>query len=105
MKIIKSMLKEELKNSLAMKQGYERELAKLPHGSLVKKIIKGHVYYYLQKRENGKIRYEYKGKLSREELKSYRQIKQYKTKYRRLLSEVKRQIRFLQGSLRAKKSV
>jgi len=42
MKVIKSVLKEELANSLAMKKNYERELAKLPKGSLVKKTIKGH---------------------------------------------------------------
>ena len=46
MKIIKSVLKEELANSLAMKKNYERELVKLPKGSLVKKKIKGHEYYY-----------------------------------------------------------
>jgi len=40
--VIKSVLKEELANSLAMKKDYERELAKLPKGSLVKKKIKGH---------------------------------------------------------------
>ena len=37
MKVIKSMLEEELANSLAMKKDYERELAKLPKGSLIKK--------------------------------------------------------------------
>ena len=42
MKIIKSMLEEELANSLAMKKNYEKELAKLPKGSLIKKNVKGH---------------------------------------------------------------
>ena len=40
--IIKSVLKEELANSLRMKERYEQELAKLPRGSLVKRRIKGH---------------------------------------------------------------
>jgi hypothetical protein len=48
MKIIKSMLEEELANSLAMKKNYEKELAKLPKGSLIKKNVKGHEYYYLK---------------------------------------------------------
>jgi len=56
MKVIKSVLKEELANSLAMKRDYERELARLPKGSLVKKKIKGHEYYYLQVREKGKVK-------------------------------------------------
>ena len=47
MPVIKSVLKEELENSLRMKSDYERELAKLPKGSLIKKRIKGHEYYYL----------------------------------------------------------
>jgi len=54
MKVIKDVLKEELANSIAMKRDYERELAKLPKGSLVKKNIKGHEYYYLLVRERGK---------------------------------------------------
>ena len=33
---IKGVLKEELSNSLRMKKGYERELGKLPKGSLVR---------------------------------------------------------------------
>ena len=50
---IKGVLKEELKNSLEMKKNYERELVKLPKGSLVKKKIKGKEYYYLVERKNG----------------------------------------------------
>ena len=105
MKVIKSVLKEELCNSLAMKKDYERELAKLPKGSLVKKKIKGHEYYYLVAREKGKIRFVYKGKLSDKEVKKYKQAQQYRAKYRKLLSEVKKQIKFLEGTLRGKESV
>ena len=99
-KVIKSVLKEELKNSLAMKKSYERELAKLPKGSLTKKIIKGHAYYYLQVRENGKGRFIYMGKLLDKDIKKYEEAKQYRAKYRKLLSEVKKQITFLQKALR-----
>ena len=105
MKVIKSVLKEELANSLAMKRSYERELAKLPKGSLVKKMIKGHEYYYLQVRENGKGRFIYKGKLSDEEVQKYQEAKKYRAKYRRLLSEVKKQIKFLRTALRGKDPV
>jgi len=105
MRVIKSVLKEELANSLAMKESYERELAKLPKGSLVKKTIKGHEYYYLQVREKGKVRFLYKGKLTDEEIETYEQAKQYRAKYRTLLSEVKKQIKFLRTALRGKESV
>ena len=105
MKVIKSVLKEELANSLAMQKSYERELAKLPKGSLVKKTIKGHVYYYLQVRVEGKVKFVYKGKLSDQEIKKYEQAKQYRAKYRKLLSETKKQIKFLRTALRGKESV
>ena len=105
MKVIKSVLKEELANSLTMKKDYERELARLPRGSLVKKKIKGHEYYYLQVREKGKVRFIYKGKLSNEDVKGYERAKEYRAKYRKMLSELKKQIKFLKGILRGKESV
>ena len=64
MNVIKSVLKEELTNSLAMEKNYEKELAKLPKGSLIKKIVKGHEYYYLEVREKGRVRFIYKGRCS-----------------------------------------
>ena len=105
MRVIKSVLREELANSLAMKKSYERELARLPKGSLVRKTIKGHEYYYLQVREKGKVRFLYKGKLTGDEVEKYRQAKQYRAQYRRLLSEVKKQIKFLRTTLRGKEPV
>ena len=106
MKVIKAVLEEELANSLAMKKSYEKELAKLPQGSLIKKNVKGYEYYYLVVREQGKVRFIYKGKkVSDKEIKKYQQAKEYRAKYRNLLSEVKKQIKFLRGTLRGKKSV
>ena len=106
MKIIKGMLKEELDNSLAMKKNYDRELAKLPKGSLIKKKVKGHEYYYLVLREDGKVKFIYKGKqVSDEEIQKYKEAKEYRAKYRKLISEVKKQIKFLRSTLRGKKSV
>lgn len=102
---IKGVLKEELSNSLRMKKDYERELAKLPKGSLVKKKIKGHNYHYLISRENKKIRFIYKGKVSEVEIKKYKEIKDSRAHYRKLLSQVNRQVLFLRKSLRGKESV
>ena len=105
MGVIKGVLKEELDNSLQMKRDYERELAKLPPGSLVKKTIKGHEYYYLVQRVKGKVTFTYKGKLSAEEVKKSKVAKEYRAKYRKLLSQVKKQITFLRSTLRGKKSI
>jgi hypothetical protein len=105
MGVIKGVLKEELDNSLRLKKGYEKELANLPKGSLVKKQRKGHDYYYLLLREKGKVKFIYKGKVSAEEINKYKKIKEYRAKYRKLLSQVKKQIRFLRSALRGKESV
>ncbi|MBI4712865.1 MAG: hypothetical protein HY762_06170 [Planctomycetes bacterium] len=105
MGVLKGVLKEELRNSLQMKNDYERELAELPRGSLARKNIKGHNYYYLQMRRNGKVKFIYKGKLPDSEIEKYQEAKKYRAKYRKLLSRVKKQIRFLRSALRGKESV
>jgi len=104
--VIKSVLKEELANSLRMKKRYERELANLPKGSLVKRNIKGHEYYYLVYRENGKFKSIYKGKSVRDkDLKKYQEAKNLRSKYRKALSQLKKQIRYLKGILRGKEEI
>ena len=105
MGVIKGVLREELSNSLKMKKSYERELAKLPKGSLIQKKVKGHFYHYLLLREEGKVKFIYKGKVSSEEIKKYKEAKEYRAKYRKLLSKVKKQVRFLRSTLRGKESV
>jgi len=105
MGVIKGVLREELANSLRMQSGYERELKKLPKGSLVKKCIKGRHYYYLLMREGGKVKFVYKGKVSGEEIKKYKETKEIRARYRNLLSKVKKQVKFLRSSLRGKESV
>jgi len=98
---IKGVLKEELKNSLRLKKSYEKALAKLPKGSLVKKKIKGHEYYYLLLREQGKVKFIYKGKkVSPDIIEKYKEVKQLRAKYRKLLSEVRKQLKFLKQSLK-----
>lgn len=105
MGVIKGTLKEELMNSIRMKADYEKELAKLPKGSLIKKNIRGHLYYYLVLRNGPKVRFIYKGKVTKGEIKKYKEAKVYRARYRSLLSQVKRQIRFLKGTLRGKESI
>ena len=103
--VIKGVLAEELKNSLRMKKGYESALKKLPKGSLAVRKIKGQEYYYLAKRVGRKVKHFYKGKISEEEKNKYEQAKIFRAKYRKLLSRVKKQIRFLRGSLRGKEAI
>lgn len=102
---IKSVLKEELANSLQMQQNYERELKRLPKGSLIKKKVKEHEYYYLVLREKSKVKFVYRGKVSEGEIKKFKEAKELRAKYRNLRSRVKKQVRFLRRVLRGKNSI
>ena len=103
---IKGILKEELENSIKMKMRYEEELKKLPVGSLIRKKIKGHEYYYIVMRENGKVKFKYEGKkVSKARIKEYERAKALRAKYRSLLSQVKKQIKFLERALRGQDAV
>ena len=100
---IKGILKEELENSIKMKERYEEELKQLPRGSLIKKKIKGHEYYYIVMRENGKVKFKYEGKkVSTVRIKEYERAKALRAKYRKLLSQLRKEIKFLKGTLRGK---
>ena len=102
--IIKGVLKEELANSLELKKEYEKELAKLPKGCLIKKKIKGHEYYYVEVREGKKIKFIYKGKLSKNEIKKFNETKAYREKQKKILKDINKQIKFLRGVLRGKRT-
>ena len=102
MKIIKGVLEEELQNSLRMQAEYEKALAALPRGVLVKKYVKGHQYYYVMMREGSKVRFEYKGKLLGKEIKYFDEVKKDRAKYRKLLTDVNKQVAFLRKTLRGK---
>ncbi len=105
MGVIKGVLKEELENSLRMKKEYEKALSELPKGCLSEKKIKGHSYYYLVKRVGKKIKYIYKGKISKGERDKHQEAKILRAKYKKLLSQIKKQIKFLRGTLRGKESI
>ena len=102
---IKDMLGEELENSLQIKQDYERALGELPRGSLVRKVIGGHPYFYLAHREGAKVQFDYLGKLADEDVRGYEEAKQSRARYRQRLSEVNKQIRYIRKVLHAKQAV
>jgi len=102
---IKGVLREELENSLRMQKRYEEALAVLPLGSLSKRIIKGNEYFYLVYRENGKVKSKYRGKSSPDEIAKYAEAKQKRAQYRHQLSKVKKQVKFLRGTLRGNEAI
>jgi hypothetical protein len=103
---IKELLREELENSLRMERDYQRELAKLPRGCIVRKVIGERVYFYLAFRENGRVRFQYKGrKLDDRVVAKYSEAKRLRVQYRRLLSDVRKQVKFLRKAFSAKQAV
>ena len=105
MAVLKSVLKEELKNSLRMNKEYEKALKRLPKGSLRPRIVKGHCYYYLAVRKGEKVHYIYKGKLSKDKIAQYKKDQKMRAKFKKLLSKTNQQIKFLQRALRGKEEV
>lgn len=102
MKIIKNVLEEELRKAVLAQGEYEKALAALPRGVLVKKYVKGRQYCYLVSREKGKLRFEYKGKLFGKDIKYYDTVKNDRALLRQQLSEVKKRIAFIRKTLRGK---
>lgn len=103
--LIKGVLAEELSNSLRMKKRYAGELNKIPKGCLTRKKIKGYYYFYLVQRHKGKFIYNYKGKLSSEEVKKYKFWQLKRASYRKSLSKLNKQIKFLRSTLRGKQPI
>lgn len=104
MNAIIGILKEELKNSKRLFKNYESELKKLPKGSLVKKKIHNKEFYYLAYREGKKIVFEYKGKLSKEEIHQMNESKKKRLQYKKLMKDIKDQIHFLERALGRKRN-
>lgn len=92
MEILNGILKEELERLKKLKKSYERKISKLPKGSLVRKEIKGHIYYYLNYREGNKGIFKYLGKLNEKELEELKKKISERRKLRGLYIQVKRNI-------------
>ena len=97
MDIMKGLAREELENSVRIRDSYKRALGKLPKGSLSRKIIKGNEYYYLSYRDkSGKVQSRYLGKLSDVQLKRYQEKIRRRREYAKLMKKSEKQIVFFQ---------
>ncbi len=103
MGVIKGVLKEELENSRDMLKGYLGEIAKIK-GCLIRKKIGRRYYYYLVKRQGKKVKFIYKGPISEQIRKAYGEQRKMLKKYKKLLLQVKDQIKFITRALRGKEA-
>ena len=62
MNILRGILKDSKRHYQDVEKKLTKRLAKLPVGSIKKRKINNRYYYYLQRREAGKIVQEYIGK-------------------------------------------
>jgi len=103
MGVIKDLLKEELENSLRLRKDYKDALKKHPGGSIIKKAIKGHIYYYVAFRDGKKVRFVYKGKkLSVEDLRKLKESKRLRIKYKNLINKLNKRAQYLKKVLHGK---
>jgi len=102
---IKEVIKEELENSRRMEKDYESVLKRLPKGNLIKKNINGYEYWYLQIREGRKVRFDYVKNPSPEMIKKFKKAKGDRARYRKLLSQVRQQIKILERFVRVRQAI
>ena len=71
MSVLDDVLKEEYNRSKKIIKLIEDELNSLPKGYISKKKINGKVYYYLQKRQDGKIISKY---INKDNIENYQRL-------------------------------
>jgi hypothetical protein len=103
MEILDGVLKEELERLKELVRNYEQEISELPKGSLVKKNIRGHIYYYLNYRKEGKGIFEYLGKLNKNDLDKLKKKIKDRRELEKLNRSVKKDIRKLQKMIHERK--
>lgn len=103
MGVLKGILEEERKRLKSVEKGYLREIAKLPEGSIQIKKIKERFYPYRVKSKEGKVRFEYLGKLPEAELKALKDKIAQRKKYRSLLKDLRANQKMVGRALRGKK--
>ena len=92
--VFEEILLEEYDRSARMVRTLDAELASLPRGSIQEKVIKGHVYHYLQYREGSHVRSVYVPKADvealREQLESRSRCIRVKKEEERTMRQIER---------------
>ncbi|MDQ7827355.1 MAG: hypothetical protein RDV48_31465 [Candidatus Eremiobacteraeota bacterium] len=95
MDMMLDVVKEELQNSIRIRDGYRKAISGLPRGSLSKKRINGKEYYYLSFwGPSGGVVTRYLGKLSDDQVQHYREKIQRRKEYQKLMKKSEEQVKF-----------
>ncbi|MFA5167640.1 MAG: hypothetical protein WC530_03825 [Candidatus Omnitrophota bacterium] len=100
MKVLKGILKEEEERLKEAVGSYEREIAKLPKGSVQLKRIKERDYAYRAYRRGERVVYEYVGDLKPEELKELKKKIELRQRYEKKLREVRVNLKEMKRMIR-----
>jgi len=100
MKILNGVLNEELDRLNQLKKNYEIQIVKLPKGSLIRKNIKGNMYYYLNYRQGKKKIFKYIGKLPNKELENLLDKIEERRKLEKLNNQAKKDIKKLEKMIK-----
>jgi len=100
MKILNDILQEEKERLLELEKIYKLKIQQLPKGSLIKKNIKGHNYYYLNYRLYKKQVFKYIGKLSEKEVNDLVTRIKERRKFEKFLRQVKKDIKEIEKKIK-----
>lgn len=103
MEIFDGIVEEELNRLKSLKRQYEHVLSGCIKGCLIRKNIRGHIYYYLNYRDNKKKVFKYLGKLSEDEVSDIKKKIEKRRNIKKLYIQVKRNIRRLEKISNGKK--
>ena len=101
--VIKGVIKEELQNSLGMLKWYRQAYAALPKGSIVVKKINGQEYEYLVLRQKGRVVFKYLKDMLEKEKVVFREAKKKRQEYRKLIADLKDEVKFIKRALHERK--
>jgi len=99
MSIIKHILDEELRRLQKLSGKYQREIDKLPKGSLAKKKRNDKFYYYSAFREGSKVKFIYIGRESSPAVKEAIEARKKRVKCLELQKKLKKEMKELKKAL------
>jgi hypothetical protein len=88
MSALQDIIREEYSRLIELKKRYVQELATLPKGTISKKKIRNHNYYYLAYRRKDKVKFDYLGKEDAPKLKETRAHLKRRTELEQKLKQV-----------------
>ena len=97
MSVLDSVLKEEYDRISRIIYSVQKELEELPKGYISEKKIKGHIYYYLQYRENRKMKTIY---IKKNEVDAYRNLISHRKELEKDLKELNQSLKKLERVLK-----